>query len=114
MFCIGFLSGSAFSLQLSLWSGGANLALHHAVYLIDLCRPVSGAQGSRSVRSAERGVQTVLVVSFARIQRICRTTHSLWRAIYRVLNDLPQEHGPVPSVGQSPRTIPPRQFSLPF
>src|SRR6218665_4162567 len=25
-------------------------------YLRDLCRPVSGAQGSRSLRSAERGV----------------------------------------------------------
>ena len=32
-------------------------------YLTDLCRPVSGAQGSRSLRSAERGV---LVVPFTR------------------------------------------------
>src|SRR6218665_3059201 len=46
-------------------------------YLRVLCRPVSGAQGSRSLRSAERGV---LVVPFARTAS-CRTTHSLWRAL---------------------------------
>ena len=59
MFCTGFLSGNAFSIESSLWSGGGLAPAH----LRDLCRPVSGAQGSRPLRSAER---SVLVVPFAR------------------------------------------------
>src|SRR6218665_3493025 len=81
MFCTGFLSGGAFSIESSLWFGGANLVLHQLTY-----RPVSGAQGSRSLRSAERGVQ---VVPFARTASIQNRTFSV--AGPRVWNDLPQE-----------------------
>ena len=52
----------------------------------DLCRPVSGAQGSRSLRSVERGV---LVVQFARIASTQNRAFSV--AGPRVWNDLPQE-----------------------
>ena len=55
MFYIDFLSDSALSIESSLWSGGANFALHQLGYLIDLCQPVSEARGTRFHRSAERG-----------------------------------------------------------
>jgi len=46
-------------------------------YLTDLCRSVSGAWGSWSLRSAERGFWW----SRLPVQRLCRTAHSLWRAL---------------------------------
>src|SRR6218665_3056340 len=55
-------------------------------YLRGLCRPVSGAQGSRSLRSAERGI---LVVPFARTASMQNRSFSV--AGPRVWNDLPQE-----------------------
>src|SRR6218665_980568 len=82
MFCTGFLSGNAFSIESSLWSGGGLAPAH----LRDLCRPVSGAQGSRSLRSAER---SVLVVPFARTASMQNRAFSV--AGPRVWNDLPQE-----------------------
>ena len=59
---------------------------HAPAYLIDLCQPVSGAQGSRSLRSAERGV---LVVPFACTASMQYRAFSV--AGLRVWNDLPQE-----------------------
>src|SRR6218665_2255204 len=53
MFYIDLLSDSALSIESSLWSGGANFALHQLGYLIDLCQPVSEARGTRFHRSAE-------------------------------------------------------------
>src|SRR6218665_2765622 len=66
MLCIGFMSVSAFSIESSLWSGGANLALHPPTYLPvcpplcpsylrDLCCPVSDLAARRVLRSAARG-----------------------------------------------------------
>ena len=55
-------------------------------YLIDLCRPVSAARGSRSLRSAERGV---LAVPFARTAAM--QNHTFFVAGPRVWNNLPQE-----------------------
>src|SRR6218665_3545979 len=55
-------------------------------YLMDLCRPVSGARGSRSLRSAERGV---LVVPFARTVAMPNCAFSV--AGPRAWNYLPQE-----------------------
>src|SRR6218665_2449437 len=46
-------------------------------YLIDLCRPVSGARGRRFLRSAERGFWW----SRLPVQRLCRTAHFVWRAL---------------------------------
>src|SRR6218665_805462 len=97
MFCTGFPSGSAFSTESSLWSGGANLvfttlpktslsARLAPAYLRDLGRPVSGAQGRGSLRSAERGI---LVVPFARTASMQNRSFSV--AGPRVSNDLPQE-----------------------
>src|SRR6218665_850773 len=51
-------------------------------YLIDLCRPVSGAWASRSLHSAE-------VVPFARTA--ATQNHIFSVAGHRVWNDLPQE-----------------------
>src|SRR6218665_80594 len=55
-------------------------------YLIDLCRPVSGARGRRSLLSAERG----FCWSRLPVQRLCRN-RAFSVAGPRVLNDLPQE-----------------------
>src|SRR6218665_3994240 len=60
-------------------------------YLRDLCRAVSGAQVSRSLRSAERDV---LVVPFARTASMQNRAFSVagpW-----VWNDLPHELPPLP------------------
>src|SRR6218665_428671 len=81
MFCIGFLSGSALNIVVFLfWRCQFGLAPAY------LCRPVSGAQGSRSLRSAERGV---LVVPFASKAFMQNRAFSL--AGPRVWNDLPKE-----------------------
>jgi len=53
----------------------------------DLCRPVSGTQGSRSLRSAEKGV---LVVPFAASTAFIQN-RAFSEAGPRVWNDLPQE-----------------------
>jgi len=55
-------------------------------YLIDLCRPVSGARRSRPLRSAERGVLVVLVARTAAMQN-----RKFSVAGPRVWNDLHQE-----------------------
>src|SRR6218665_944851 len=81
MFCTGFLSGSAFRIVISLvWRYQLGLAL---AYLRDLCRPVSGAQSSQSLRSAER------VFWWSRTVSMQNRTFSVVGP--RVWNDLPQE-----------------------
>jgi len=54
MFCIVLQR-----IELSLWFGGA------LAYLIDLCQPVSGAQGSQPLCSAERGVLVEFALTVA-------------------------------------------------
>src|SRR6218665_3989637 len=66
-----------------LWRYQLGLA---PAYLIDLCRPVSGAQGSRSLRSGER---CVLVVPFACTASMQNRAFSV--AGPRVWNNLLQE-----------------------
>ena len=56
-------------------------------YLIDLCQPVSGVQGSRSLRSAERGV---VAVPFARTATMQNRAFSVvgprvWNSLQREL-----------------------------
>src|SRR6218665_638632 len=63
-------------------------------YLIDLCRPMTGAQGSRFLRSAERGV---LVLPFARTASMQNRAFSV--ASPRVWNNLPQELHLFPRLG---------------
>ena len=55
-------------------------------YLLDLCRPVSGAQGSRSLRSAGKGV---LTVPFARTYTMQSRAFSVVGPV--VWNGLPLE-----------------------
>src|SRR6218665_503408 len=82
MFYIGFLFGSAFSLESSLWSCGENLVLHHGAYLIDLCRPVSEAQGSRSLPSAEKGVLVFARAASMQNRAFSVASPRLWNEIF--------------------------------
>src|SRR6218665_2394441 len=75
MFCTGFPSGSAFSIESSLWSGGANLVLHQLTLEISVgrCREPRVADPFALLRG-------VFWWSRLLVQRLCRTAHSLWRA----------------------------------
>jgi len=53
------------------------LELYKTFHLVGPGRPVSAASGSRSLRSTERGFWW----SHLPVHRLCRTTHSLWRAL---------------------------------
>src|SRR6218665_1058155 len=76
MFCAGLLSGSAFSIKSSLWSGGANLVLHQLTQEISVgrCREPSVADPFALLRG-------VFWWSRLPVQRLSRTAHSLWRAL---------------------------------
>src|SRR6218665_2197396 len=77
MFCIGILSGRVSRVASLVLRCQLGLA---PAYLMDLCRPVSalsGARGSRYLRSAERKFWW----SRLPVQRLCRTAHSLGLAL---------------------------------